>query len=685
MNVKSQANVETADLLGLGELSATKFSKENPSAKQAGKGDKGPSSQPVQLLEMRPSHPSISTARKVETVNIAKGAPPPLPTPAATAFQIPQAIPQPIMTRETAQDYAQRIDRGIAENEKKLSEMKAIGYVPPHLRPAVRKPIRDSEDIHGSYIPPHLRKPREIDGRARLLNPTKLEESSQAAALNKPQKVSVVVTPISRAPRNPIISAASVAKATQSTSTAMPPWCHDLTPTQTPKPVQNNPALDQDISTITRAQPAFEHPQHTNPKVSRQNLPSRRAASPPPPVGGTKIRTAYFPLRPETPPPPSNNRNDGISSYGHQDGYSSYRSSYTPNDSRSFYQDGDRDNKFMLDHVATRKMKSYTRYRAKPGFAPHHPRLPFEFLHKIYGQSGATYTATLAERLHSSSVIGPRSLPVPGKTYGRPSTPQAYMIPDDLGQSYIIPEHENAGGYDSTSTSSSSSVTPTITETDDLVFTAWPQPQKRVFNEQNQKARSVILSGLPKIPTLQHVSRACTGSGRIEEIQINKKRRMAMVTFVESLTARHFFENTNPRGISLVYNDEETNEVMRQRIYVDMNPEVVAIERVISQVVEAKNGSRVLEVIGWTREILEALVGGLYEGAGVGYSDLLMRLASRYCSEEKVDRIDWRQDEEGQMVVTLMYAGIRDAMTVRDGLEKEPAFRECDIVFVDDP
>lgn len=685
--IKSKPAVETADLLGLEELHVDESLKERRSAKQVTKSDTVSSNPPSGALWMHPSHPNILTW-ETETQNMKKQVSPPNPP-----VQVSTSVPQP-KKQETAQDHAQRINRKIGENEKKLSEMNAVGYVPPHLRPAVHGSAIETEDAFGNYIPPHLRRPRIADGKLHTPNPedNTWGQANQGSIPSRPHKVSMVLTPIGRASERYTADIAPLGEISKAVPKTIQPPRRALSLTQVQQPMRPELSIYQSNAAAPRAPPVWKPARNTGSIENQsESLPRKTASPPPPPVGGTKIRTAYFPLRPETPPLTPRTRADDSSSYGNQDEYSSYsrnggHSSYGFNDSRpTFGRNDARGGFLMLDHEKARKMKSYTHYRAKAGFAPHHPRLPFEFLHKIYGQSGATYTATLAERLDSSSVIGPRSMPVPGKTYGHPTTLHGHRIPNDLGNGYRIPKHEHISSYNSTAALSGGSATSERMEPTDLVFKAWPEPPKRAFNKKLQKSRSVILSRLPTDPTLDQISQVCKATGRIENIQVNRGRSMAMVTFVEASTAQRFYETTDSRGVTLIYTDEETNKVKRQQIYIDMNPEVVTIGKEILQVVETDNGSRVLEVIGWTRDILESLVGGWREGAGVGYSDLLMRLASLYCGAERVQCVNWRQNGEGQMEVRLVYAGIQDAMTVRASFEKEPALFECDIAYGSDP
>lgn len=681
---KSQPIVESADLLGLSE-----FSKDHQVVKQSGRGDTSSSSSPARIFGIYPSHPSISTVLKIETPKTEEHA--------SFASSPAQSISQPIKNQETAQDRARRINQEINNNEKKLSEMKAIGYVPPHLRPPPRAAVDDTEDGYGNYIPPHLRRPRGIDGRARVSNLANMGwgSSGQDSLANRPHKVSVVLTPISQIVEKQTADITSTIEVVKPATMSMPPSHRALTSIL----VKRSMGTQQSTVTAPMLLSAHDLPRSENTATNRLNPPRRKAASPPsspsspPPVSGTKIKTAYFPLRPETPPPPSthrseddsshdrqydssNDRNDNHSSYGRQDGRSSV--------GRSSIGRGNGEGDFlMLDHERTRKMRSYTRYRAKPGFAPHNPRLPFEFLHKIYGQAGATYAETLGERLDSSSVIGPRSLPVPSKTYGRPFTPQGHVIPNNLASGYRIPKHEHIRGYNSTVALGGGSETSTM-ETGDLIFKTWPQPPDRTANKKHQQSRSVILSGFKKMVSWKQISRVCKDTGKVEDMEISNKRGMAMVTFVKASTAQHFYGTTDARGIPLVYVDEETNETVRARIYIDMNPEIIAIEDSICQIVDTEGASRVLEVIGWTRDILESMVGGSHEG-GIGYSDLLMRLASLYCRPQRIQCVDWRQNEAGHMEVRFVYAGIKDAVRARVGLGKEPALESCQVVYGSDP
>lgn len=671
---KPQPIVGSADLLGLSE-----FSKDHQSVKQSGRGDTSSSSSPARNFGMYPSHPSISTVLKIETPKTEEDVSFSLSPP-----QTARRISQPIENQETAQDRARRINQEINNNEKRLSEMGAIGYVPPHLRPPPRASADDTEDAYGNYIPPHLRRPRGVDGRVRVSSPANMGwgSSGQESVANRPHKVSVMLTPISQIVEKQTADITSTIGVVKPATMSTPPSHHALIPILNKK------------SMLLSAQ---DPPRSENTATNRLDPPRRKALSPsippPPPVSGTKIKTAYFPLRPETPPPQSAHRSEDGSSHDHQGDSSNDRndnhSSYGRQDSRSSVGRssigrGNGGGDFlMLDHERTRKMRSYTRYRAKPGFAPHNPRLPFEFLHKIYGQAGATYAETLGERLDSSSVIGPRSLPVPGKTYGRPFTPQGHVIPNNLASGYRIPKHEHIRGYNSTVALGGGSETSTM-ETGDLIFKTWPHPPDRTANEKHQQSRSVILSGFKKMVSWEQISRVCKDTGKVEDMEISNKRGMAMVTFVKASTAQHFYGTTDARGISLVYVDEETNETVRARIYIDMNPEIIAIEDSIRQIVDTKGASRVLEVIGWTRDILESMVGGSHEG-GIGYSDLLMRLASLYCRPQRIQCVDWRQNEAGHMEVRFVYAGIKDAVRARVGLEKELALESCQVVYGSDP
>lgn len=677
--------VKSADLLGLAEPHLPP--RDNQPVKQGEKSDAS-SSNPPACVVMRPSHPSISTSLKTGAPEIGKRV-----SSLPSTSQAAESVLQPIGRQETAQDHARRINQEISSNEKKLSDMGAIGYVPPHLRPAPRASVCDTEDAYGNYIPPHLRRPRGADGRVLVSNPANIGwggSGGEPTAI-KPHKVSVVLTPISRIAEKQTADVASFIEVAKPTTMAIPPRRHISTPAQ----VKGSMGSQQSATIVPHPLPAQDTLRSESTTANRPEPPRRRAASPPPPppVGGTKIRTAYFPLRPETPPLPPSQCSDEVPPYNYRRGGSSYArndiySSCDPQDSRSsYYRDdgggGGRGGRpLILDHEKARKMRSYTRYRAKPGFAPHNPRLPFEFLHKIYGQTGATYAETLGERLESSSVIGPRSLPVPGKTYSRPSTPQGHITPDNLERGYRVPKHDHTGGHHSAVALGSSSETP-IVETD-LIFKAWPQPPNRTGNERQPKSRSVILSGFTETVSLEHVSRVCKATGKVEDMEISNKRGMAMVTFVKASTAKHFYETTDARGILLVYLDEETNETMRARIYIDMNPEAVAIEDSLRQAIETEGASRVLEVTGWDRDILEEIVGGPHEG-GVGYSDLLMRLASLYCPSQRVQCVDWRQDGDGQMEVRFVYAGIKEAVEAHVGLGKEHALEGCQIAFGSDP
>lgn len=637
---------------------------------------------------MCPSHPSISTALKIEVPKVEEHVPfPPFPP------QRAQNVSYPIKNQESAEDRARRINQGINKNEKKLSEMKAIGYVPPHLRPPPRASA-DTEDAYGNYIPPHLRRPRGVDGRVRVLSLANKGwgGSGQEPIANRPHKVSVVLTPISQVVEKQTADIAPIIEV------AVPilPSCRAVTPVQ----VKQSMGARQSTMTTPFLLAAQNTPKPESTVAARadllrkKNISPPRQPPPPPPVGGTKIKTAYFPLRPETPPLPSAHRSEDGSSHDRQEIYSvndynDNHSSHGRRDGRSsigrssIVRGNDGDDFLILDHERTRKMRSYTHYRAKPGFAPHNPRLPFEFLHRIYGQSGATYAETLGERLDSSSVIGPRSLPVPGKTYGRPSTPQGHIIPNNLASGYRIPKHEHLRGYNSTVALGSGSET-SMMETGDLIFKTWPQPPDRTANKKHQQSRSVILSGFKKMVSWEQISRVCKETGKVENMEISNKCGMAMVTFVEASTAQNFYGTTDTRGILLVYVDEETNETVRTRIYIDMNPEIIATEDSIRQIIDTEGARRVLEIIGWTRDILESIVGGPHEG-GIGYSDLLMRLASLYCRSQRVQCVDWRQNEAGHMEVRFVYAGIKDAIQARAGLGKESALGSCRVVYGSDP
>lgn len=666
---KSQPGVKSADLLGLDVLHPLK----HHSVKQSEKNDL--SNPSTRILRMSPSHPSISTTLKMGAAVQKHVSPPPPPPPSQTA----RSVTQPTKIQETAQDHARRINQEINNNEKKLSETKAIGYVPPHLRPPQRESANDTQDAYGNYIPPHLRKPRGVNGRAHGSSPANMGWGGSGCQpmANRPHKVSVVLTPISQIAEGRAADIPSLAQAVKPTGMAMPPPRRGLMPVQV-----KQSKVQQSVTTASQIL-LVQDRSKSEPKstaAGRLDSSGRKAVSPPPPppIGGTKIKTAYFPLRPET--PPSARRRGDVSSHENQEGRQGSRSFFGRS---KFGQDDDGGDFLILDHERTRKMRSYTHYRSKSSFAPHNPRLPFEFLHKIYGPNGETYAETLEERHDSSSVIGSGSLPVSGKTYGRPSTYQGYSIPSNVERGYKIPKHEHIKGYNSTVALSNSSEAPVV-EADDLIFRTWPHPPDRSANKRHQKSRSVILSGFTKMATWEQISRVCKETGKVENMEISKKHRMAMVTFVEASTAQHFYGTTDARGILLVYIDEETNETMNARIYIDMNPEIIAIEERIRQLINTESASRVLEIIGWTRDILESMVGGPHEG-GIGYSDLLMRLASLYCSPERVQCVDWRQNEEGHMEVRFVYAGIENAVRVREELIKESALESCKIIFGSDP
>lgn len=678
-SAKPQPIVESADLLGLAEIHFTGPSQDQ-FVKRSETSDKSSSSLSAHVLRIPPSLPSISTA-------LAIGAPRTEP-PASSRLSSPsQNARSVIETQETPQDHARRINQEISNNEKKLSEMKAIGYVPPHLRPPPRASADGSEDAYGNYIPPHLRRPKGVGGKTN----TEWGGSGRGPVANGPYKVSVVLTPISQIAGKQTADIAPLIKVAQPATMVMSSSRRELTPVQ----VKQSTRIQQGAATAP-SYLSVQDPFRTIPENTATDKPGslggKAVNSPPPPIGGTKIKTAYFPLRPET--PPSARRNGDVSFHDHRDSYSSRgRNSssafYGRRDSRSsisrskFIQDDGEGDFLILDHERSRKLRSYTHYRSKSGFAPHNPRLPFEFLHKIYGPGGATYAETLGERLDSSSVLGPRSLPIPGKTYGRPSMSRGSIIQSNQESSYRIPEHMHIRGYGGTMALGSGSETPTV-ETDGVIFKTWPQPPNRSADERHQKSRSVILSGFTKMPTWEQISRVCKETGKVEDMEISNKHGMAMVTFVEASTAQHFYETTDARGILLVYVDEETNETVRARIYIDMNPEIVVIGDRIRQLVDTEGASRVLEIVGWTRDILECMVGGLHEG-GIGYSDLLMRLASLYCPSHRIQCVDWRQNEAGHMEVRFVYAGITDAVRARAELGKESALKICRVMFGSDP
>lgn len=667
---KSQPGVKSADLLGLDEFHPLKHS----SVKQSEKNDV--SNLSTRILRMPLSHPSISTALRVGAAEMEKRVSPP-PSPPSPLPRTTRGVAQPTEIQKTAQDHARRTNQGISSNEKKLSETKSIGYVPPHLRPPQREPANDTEDAYGNYIPPHLRKPKGVNGRARGSSPVNMGWGGSGCQpmANRPHKVSVVLTPISQIAERRTADIPFLAQVVKPVAMAMSTSHRGLMPVQ-----DKQPKVRQSATTASQIL-LVQDPSKSKAKstaASRLGSTGRKAVSPPPPpIGGTKIKTAYFPLRPET--PPSARRRGNVSSHENQEGRQGSRSSF----GRSNHgQDDDGDDFLILDHERTRKTRSYTHYRSKSGFAPHNPRLPFEFLHKIYGPNGEIYEETLEEIFDPSSVIGPGSLSVSGKTYGRPSTYQGYIIPSNVERGYKIPKHEHIKGYNSSVALSSGSEAPAVA--DDLIFRTWPQPQDRSANKRHQKSRSVILSGFTEMATWEQISRVCKETGKVENMEISRKRGMAMVTFVEASTAQHFYETTDARGILLIYIDEETNETMNARIYIDMNPEIVTIEDSIRQLVDTEGASRVLEIIGWTRDILESMVGGPHEG-GIGYSDLLMRLASLYCPPERVQCVDWRQNEEGHMEVRFVYAGIENAVRVREELIKESALESCKIIFGSDP
>lgn len=668
---KSQLGVvESADLLGLGEIHPLK----HHSVKQTEKTSSNP---PACVLSMPPSHPSISTALKVGAAEVEKHVSPP-PCSPRTA----QSVTQPTKIQETAQDHARRINQEINNNEKKLSETEAIGYVPPHLRPPQRESADDTEDAYGNYIPPHLRRPRDVNGRARVSSPANTGWGGTGCQpmANRPHKVSVVLTPISQVAGKQTADIPYLIQAVKPAAMAMPSAHRGLMSVQVKQPTKVQQSAATAPHLLLTQDPS--KPELKSTAASRLDSSRRKAVSPPPPppIGGTKIKTAYFPLRPETPPPPPARRRGDVSSHGNQESRQESRSSFGRSNLR---QDDDRGDFLILDHERTRKTRSYTHYRSKSGFAPHNPRLPFEFLHKIYGPNGATYAETLGERHDSSSMISPGFLSPPDNTNDRPSTHQGYIIPSNTERGYKMPKHEHIKGYNSRVALSSSSEAPTV-EADDLIFNTWPQPPGRSANKRHRKSRSVILSGLSKMATWEQISRVCKETGKVENMEISKKDGMAMVTFVEASTAQHFYETTDARGILLVYIDEETNDTVNARIRIDMNPEIVAIEDSIHELVDTEGASRVLEIIGWTRDILESMVGGPHEG-GIGYSDLLMRLASLYCPPERVQCVDWRQNEEGHMEVRFVYAGIKNAVRVCEELDKESALGSCKIIFGSDP
>lgn len=675
--------VETGDLLGLGDLHLAETPKEVAVNKQPVRSNAESSMQSGTAMAIHPSKRSISTAwgvNKQASTN--------------TSYSPPRRVKDspPFREQETLQDRNRRIQEQVVANEKRLTQQNTPGYVPPHLRPVLPEAV----DTVESYLPPHLRKPT---GNGRRIpdssnNAWPHSQSGNEAVPSKPSKVSVMLTPISRVPDKPFVGKVPLIEPAKSMALTMPPHRRVLSPAQ--QPALRNLVISKNPATAPHPISSRELLRHAN-SVSDRPDPRRRVAvsnpPPPPPIGGTNIRTAYFPLPPPSPPPtraPSQSQGKDNSSYNHQDGSPSYaHNDEGPpyNGGHSSYGRSDDGGQFLLlDHQRARKLRSYTRYRSKAGFAPHHPRLPFEFLHTMSGVSGVTYGSTIAGRLDSVSSIGAGSVRGPGKTYGRPSGPTGHMFGNDWGNGYRIPEHEHIGGYNSNAVLDESE--DEEVQVDDLVFKAWPQPPTRNTNRRVQKPRSVVLSGLPRYQTLEQISRVCSNTGKIERIKMSKRRGMALVLFVDAYTAERFYETTDSRGITLVLHDDETNRIVRPQIFVEMNPEIFPMEDQICHIIDTVDGSRVLRVVGWDRDGLESMVGYKDE-EGVSYDELLMRLASRYFDPQegprRVESVVWLQNGYGHLEATFIFAGIHDAMTVRDGMQMEQELEACNIDFGTDP
>lgn len=209
----------------------------------------------------------------------------------------------------------------------------------------------------------------------------------------------------------------------------------------------------------------------------------------------------------------------------------------------------------------------------------------------------------------------------------------------------------------------------------------FPDAKKRTISKE---PRTIVIKNLPGDPTLAMVSLVCKGTGKIESITLFGSLKKARVVFVHSADAEKFF---NENRCQLGFKYKSGGRTIQHMVTVEMKYNTNFLSAPTHTLVTKMKATRVVQVVGWSREGLEYLVDSS-EGENESLEVLLVRLAGLYAYtgvEGRVEGATWRKNEKGLMEANLIYSRIKDACCAIGALGKEIELSQCIVTYGKDP
>ncbi|KAL0636145.1 hypothetical protein Q9L58_004934 [Maublancomyces gigas] len=317
---------------------------------------------------------------------------------------------------------------------------------------------------------------------------------------------------------------------------------------------------------------------------------------------------------------------------------------------------------------------------------PNKPQVSFAIPHAKPGLQPNTIMGTSPPLAPPETTAPLRTKPTTQVPANIPSTAnQSLIAPNSkdvkTAGSYIIPAAFDPFKYGRPSTTRAESTANFDVGYSRPIYGCFPDAKKRIISKE---PRTIVIKNLPGNPTLAMVSLVCKGTGKIESITLFESLKKARVVFVHSADAEKFF-NENKCQLSLEY--KSGGRTIQHMVTVEMKYNTNFLSAPTHTLVTKMKATRVVRVVGWSREGLEYLVDSS-EDENEPLEVLLVRLAGLYAYtgvEDRVEGATWRKNEKGLMEANLIYSRIKDAYCAIGALGKEIELSQCIVTYGKDP